>query len=260
MTKLTTCAFLEGPDGLEPRGPEWDRFSGAVRNAKPGILIMNELPFGPWLASGSEYDGSQARTSIALHETGTEALRALGVPAIISSRPVAHGKRLANEAFVIEGSSIRVLHRKQYFPDEPGWFEANWFSADHSGFGVQEIAGLKVGVLLCTELMFNEHARHYGRDGADLIVVPRATGGAHSRWLAAGAMAAIASGSYVISSNRVGSGTGGPAFAGRGFAFAPNGDFLSETSPSSTLVMEDVNTAISLRQKFEYPCYVREQI
>lgn len=109
-----------------------------------------------------------------------------------------------NEAFSIEGERIKILHRKQFFPNEAGWYEGIWFHSDDSGFVIHEVAGLKIGILLCTELMFNEHARHYGRAGADLIVVPRATRQSQEKWVTAGSMAAIVSGSYVVSSNRVG--------------------------------------------------------
>ncbi len=113
------------------------------------------------------------------HEKGLEGLIDLNLPAIISTRPVWNGKRLANEAFVLENGAVRPLHRKQYFPNEPGWFESKWYSGDRSGFEVAEILGIKVGVLVCTEAMFNERARAYGRQGASLIVIPRASGRAH---------------------------------------------------------------------------------
>ena len=114
--------------------------------------------------------------SLRAHEKGLEGLIDLALPAIISSRPVWNGKRLANEAFVLENGVVRPLHRKQYFPNEPGWFESEWYSGDRSGFEVAEVLGIKVGVLLCTEAMFNERARAYGRQGASLIVIPRASG------------------------------------------------------------------------------------
>jgi N-carbamoylputrescine amidase len=113
-------------------------------------------------------------------------------------------------------------------------------------------------VLLCTELMFNEHARRYGRAGADLIVVPRATGHEHGAWVTGGAMAAIVSGSYAVSSNRVGATAGSPEFGGRGLAFAPDGTLLAETSADAPLVVIELAPEIARRQKAEYPCYVVE--
>jgi N-carbamoylputrescine amidase len=253
---LTKCAIVEWPDGLDPAEENWDIVVEQVRNAQPHMLVTNEMPFGSWLASAEKFSARAADQSIAAHERGLAALSALGVPTIISSRPVWAGGSLVNEAFVLEDGTTRSIHRKQFFPNEPGFYEANWFKGDTSGFIIQDIAGLKVGVLLCTELMFNEHARNYGRAAADLIVVPRSTGRAHEKWITAGAMAAIVAGSYVLSSNRVGGSPGGLAFGGKGFAFAPDGTWLVDTSAETPLRIIELDTEVSRRQKSRYPCYV----
>ncbi|CAN7266678.1 carbon-nitrogen hydrolase family protein [Rhizobium sp. LjRoot30] len=255
---MIKCAFVEWPEGLEPAGQQWDILSRQVRDARPDILVTNEMPFGNWIASARQFDDDAARRSVAVHEQGMAALRALGVPAIVSSRPVPLAGKLVNEAFVMEGDQVRTLHRKQFFPEEEGWYEATWFDADGSGFAVHEIAGVSIGVLLCTELMFNEHARHYGRSGAELIVVPRATELSHEKWETAAAMAAIVSGSYILSSNRVGKSDDSPAFGGRGLAYAPDGSKLAQTSAENPLVVVEIDPGLSRRQKAEYPCYVAE--
>ncbi|WP_221938876.1 carbon-nitrogen hydrolase family protein [Mycobacterium sp. KBS0706] len=257
-TCATTCAFVEWPEGLEPAGARWDVLRRQIEALRPDILVTNEMPFGRWLPDADSFDADAAHCSVSLHELGIDALAAIGVPAVISSRPVWAGDRLANEAFALAGGRVTPLHRKQYFPEEAGWYEATWFRGDAGGFAIHEVAGLRVGVLLCTELMFNERARRYRRAGADLIVVPRATGLANASWFTAGAMAAIVSGSYVVSSNRVGDGAGGPAFGGRGFAFAPDGSPLAETSAVEPVKIIALDVAAARRQKAEYPCYVAD--
>lgn len=225
---------------------------------RPDILITNELPFGPWIAESSVFSEDQARLSIRAHKEGLEGLIDLDVPAVISSRPVSNGKRLANEAFVLEKRAIRPLHRKHYFPNEPGWFESEWYAGDDSGFRVAEVLGIKVGVLLCTEAMFNERARAYGRQGAALIVIPRASGLDLDSWRIAGAMASLVSGAFVVSSNRVGCAQGATKFGGGGYAYAPHGRLLCVTDvahPVRTLELDP--TAVSFAQR-EYPCYVSE--
>ncbi len=182
----------------------------------------------------------------------------LGLPAVVTSRPAWAGDRLANEAIVIEGERVRPAHRKQFLPQEDGWFEAEWFRGDDTGFRPITVGGLSIGILLCTELMFNEHARGYGRSGVDVIVVPRSTGLARHPWLVAGAMAAIVSGSYVISSNRVGDGPHGPCFGGVGMAFAPDGGLIAETSAMKPLAVIEVDIERTRAQKVKYPCYVSE--
>lgn len=250
--------FVEWPEGLTANGAHWDSTAAVLAASRPDILVTNELPFGPWLADSPDFSQAQAERSIRAHDEGLERLAGLGVPAILSSRPVWNGARLANEAFVLEGGRVRPLHRKQMFPNEPGWFESAWYAGDGSGFAVADVLGIGVGVLLCTEAMFNERARFYGRQGASLIVIPRASGSNLAPWNTAGAMAALVSGAYVVSSNRVGSTDAGTAFGGGGFAYAPGGELLAETAAAFPLRTFHLDTAHAASAQRGYPCYVRE--
>lgn len=259
MTPLR-IAFVEWPEGLSTCDAQWSALKDSVTAAAPDILITNELPFGPWLADGSVFSEQTADLSLRAHEKGLEGLIDLGLRAIISSRPVWNGKRLANEAFVLVNGDVRPLHRKQYFPNEPGWYESEWYAGDSSGFSVAEVLGVKVGVLLCTEAMFNERARAYGKQKASLIVMPRASGTEIESWKIAGAMAALVSGAYVVSSNRIGRSGNGTHFGGGGFAYAPQGRLLAVTTPADALQMFELDPAISASAQREYPCYVPELV
>jgi N-carbamoylputrescine amidase len=252
--------FVQWPENLRAGSVEWQRVADAVLASRPDVLITNEMPFGPWIAIAPDFDKGLAEKSIHLHDEGIEAMSALNIPLIISSRPVRAGERLANEAFALQGEKYRRIHQKHYFPEEPGWHEASWFRTGHEGFETIDALGMKIGVLLCTELMFNEHARRYGRAKADLIAVPRATGTSVASWQTAGTMAAIVSGSYVVSANRAGSSEGSPRFGGRGFAIAPDGTPIAETSEQNPYACFELDLAASHRQKTEYPCYVSEKV
>jgi N-carbamoylputrescine amidase len=251
-------AFVEWPDSLATTDAQWDELKDAINAARPDILLTNELPFGPWIADSAVFSEDEAYHSLRAHEKGLQGLVDLALPAVISSRPVWNGKRLANEAFVLQNGVVRPLHRKQYFPNEPGWFESEWYCGDGSGFGVTEIMGIKVGVLLCTEAMFNEHARAYGKQEATLIVIPRATGMDIEPWKIAGAMASLVSGAYVVSSNRVGLSKGGTRFGGSGFAYAPHGHLLEMTTPANPVQTLELDPQMSAFAQREYPCYVPE--
>jgi len=250
--------FVQWPDGLFPNTELWTALAADVARSAPEILITNEMPFGPWLAASPSFDATRAQESIRLHEDGMKALHALRVPMVISSRPVVAGARLANEAFILERGSYRFLHQKHFFPAEEGWFESEWFRTARPGFELVETNGIRMGALICTELMFNERARAYGRTGAHLIAVPRATGRSAAPWKTAGAMAAIVSGCYVVSSNRVGTSSGEQTFGGAGYAFAPDGSLLSESSEEHSIVIFDLDTALAEEQKKRYPAYVAE--
>jgi N-carbamoylputrescine amidase len=225
---------------------------------RPDILITNELPFGPWVADSAVFSEDEADQSLRAHEKGLEGLIDLALPAVISSRPVWSGKRLANEAFALQNGAVRPLHRKQYFPNEPGWFESQWYAGDDSGFAVAEIIGIKIGVLLCTEAMFNERARAYGKEGATLIVIPRASGRDIKSWKIAGAMASLVSGAYVVSANRVGRSKGGTRFGGGGFAYAPHGHLLATTTAANPVQILELDAKVSALAQRAYPCYVPE--
>ena len=102
------CQRMEAP---------WNELRDSVSAARPDILVTNELPFGPWLAEGAVFSDDAAHLSLRAHDSGLQGLIDLNLPAVISSRPVWNGKRLANEAFVLEKGIVRPLHRKQYFPE-----------------------------------------------------------------------------------------------------------------------------------------------
>jgi N-carbamoylputrescine amidase len=251
-------SFVEWPEALSTTDAQWSQLKDSVAAARPEILVTNELPFGPWLADRAVFSEDEANLSIRAHEQGLRALVDLHLPAVLSSRPVWNGKRLANEAFVLRNGIVRPLHRKQYFPNEPGWFETAWYGSDDSGFHVAEVLGIKVGVLLCTEAMFNEHARAYGRQKGSLLVIPRATGADIESWKIAGAMASLVSGAYVVSSNRIGYSKGGTHFGGGGFAYAPQGRLVAVTSSTNPLETFDLDPEIPASAQRAYPCYVPE--
>lgn len=258
MVTPLKIAFVEWPEDLSVGDAQWGELRDSVAATHPDILVTNELPFGPWIAEGAAFSNDEAQLSLHVHEKGLEGLIDLALPAVISSRPAWNGKRLANEAFVLENGIVRALHRKQYFPNEPGWFESEWYAGDASGFGVAEVLGVKAGVLVCTEAMFNERARAYGKQKASLLVIPRASGTNTEPWKIAGAMASLVSGAYVVSSNRIGRSRGGTQFGGGGFAYAPQGRLLAVTSRANPVRTLDLDPKETIFAQRAYPCYVPE--
>jgi N-carbamoylputrescine amidase len=250
---------VQWPDGLMPYGAQWDAIRKKVHESKPDLLITNEMPFGTWQPVHEDYDASLASAWVSLHDAGTSALAELDVEAVISSRPVHFAGRLANEGFSLVDGIYTAHHHKHLFPQEPGWYESSWFANGLHGFHVHDIAGIKVGFQLCTELMFNEHSRSMGRAGADLIVAPRATGQRTDNWLFAAQMASLVGGCYVASSNRQGSGgIDGPNFGGFGFVVSPGGIFQANTSEDETMTVSILDVSSARASKSEYPCYVKD--
>ena len=250
--------YVQWPEELAPSGVAWDRIRHDVAAAQVDLLVTNEMPFGTWLPESTTFDKTAADRWVDLHSEALEALSKLEVSTIISSRPVWSNERLANEAFLLQHGTYRYLHQKKYFPQQEGVYEESWFEHGKPGFDVIDTGLLKVGVLLCTELFFNEHARAYGRAGADLIVAPRSSGMIFHRWKVAGQMAAIVSGAYVVSSNRYGTAKHGQQFGGKSFAISPEGNLLGETNEQASLAVVSIDLKVANGQKTQYPCYVKE--
>ncbi|HEY3813961.1 MAG TPA: carbon-nitrogen hydrolase family protein [Caulobacteraceae bacterium] len=245
---------VEWPEDLAPEGPAWTALGETVTEAELDLLVTNELPFGRWLADADVFDRASAVANVAGHVAGLKAL-ALLAPAVLTSRPTLRRERMVNEAVLVAGDAVRVVHRKVHLPSEPGWYEEDWFASGRGGFRTVDLEDLRLGALLCTDAMFTEHARRYASRGAHVIAIPRTTG-SQDIWLAAGKMAAIVSGCWVVSSNRAGVSRNGARFDGGGFVFDPTGALVGVTSAQQPLLVVDVDAAASERQKSAYPCYL----
>lgn len=142
---MVRLGFVQWPEGVLAGNSVWKTIHEEVQAVRPDILVTNELPFGPWIARTPVFDQAIAQESVTAHEAGLDALRALSLKLVISSRPVWSGDRLANEAFALENANVyRSLHQKHFFPAEPGWYETTWFRSGVPGFEVAELSGVKV--------------------------------------------------------------------------------------------------------------------
>ena len=250
----------EAAPEMEAGSGDWGRLTERVREAGLDVFLINEMPFGRWLSAGESFDEAAWRKCLEVHEEGVERLDELGVKVVLGSRARELNERRVNEAFVWTPSDgYRAVHTKQYFPDEEGYYEARWFHAGERHFRVAQAGPIRVGFLICTEIMFNEHARRYGRYGAHVIAVPRAVGKwSLPRWLVAMKMAATVSGCYVMTSNRNGIDSNGQEFGGRGWIVDPSGDLVAQTSAVSSVVTYNIDLDCVATGQSDYPCYVKE--
>ena len=253
-------AVCESYSELKVGSKEWKTLAASVSKAKPDVFLLNELPFGVWISAGSSFEADAWSASCLQHETGIQRLGDLGSATVLGTRARELDGRRVNEAFVwTELLGAVGAHTKQFFPDEEGYFEARWFEAGEKHFNIVDAGALRIGFLICTEVMFNEWARYYGRLGAQAIVVPRAVGpDSMRRWLVAMKMAAIVSGCYVLSSNRYGTDSRGQEFGGQGWVIDPNGELILQTTNDKRFLYCDLNTDQVTQAQREFPCYVKE--
>jgi N-carbamoylputrescine amidase len=245
--RVTTC---EMPDDPLEFVHAWDRLRDHLAAESSDLLVLNEAPFARWFARGDEFDDTVWSAAVSSH---AEAIRQLRLSCgVIATAPIDRGDRRHNQAFSwTSGSGLAPWRRKGLLPDEFPVFEATWYHPGLDRPDVRRLVGADVGVLTCTEIWNLDWASTLGRLGAQIIATPRATGDdSLDNWHAAGRVAAIVSGAYSVSSNRVGGG-----FGGGGWIYAPDGELLASTDEQQPFVTVELDLDVADIAKVTYPRY-----
>lgn len=252
--RISVC---ELPDNRMEFAAAWDNLVQHVRFAESGFVVLPELPAATWFGATPDFDQERWDAVVSAHEALVAGLAAFGSAVVVTSIAETVAGRRRNTAVAwSQGTGLLRLHHKTILPEEPGFHEQSWYEAGDVSPSVVEVSGVKIGVLLCSELMATDRARWLGRGGADVICVPRATGDSDS-WVVAARMAAIASGAFVLSSNRNGQGaTPAATFGGRGLIVDPDGAVLGETSRAKPFATAEIDLAVAERAKRTYPRYL----
>lgn len=250
---LTICETRDTPDQLED---DWDLLIEHVRVEGSDLVVLPEMPFAPWFAVTDRFDAAVWNAAVACHDAWMGRLSELAPAAVLATRPVVRNGRRVNEAFVWEPSGgARPAHLKYLLPSEPGFHETAWYAPGDGRFTPISVAGISLGVLICTEMWSLGHAQQYGKAGAHLIAIPRATSrDSVEKWRTGGRAAAIVAGAYTASSNRVAP-QGGPDLGGGGWIASPDGEVLAVTSAAQPVVTVDIDPALAERAKSTYPRY-----
>ncbi|MGB3467603.1 MAG: carbon-nitrogen hydrolase family protein [Cyclobacteriaceae bacterium] len=239
---------------------DWSKLIEYLDKNPADLLLLPEMPFCEWIAYRSETDESLKKYAVARHEQFVGTFESLNTARIVYSRPVLKNGLFHNTAYIWDRENgERKIHTKQYFPEEPHFYEATWFDADDNDFQLVEVGGVKIGVLLCTEMWFTEHARKYGTEGIDLLLCPRATGKSSvDQWVRCGQTLAVISGAYCLSANRCGKGKDGFQWGGASWIAQPgNGELLGVTSDRQPFVTIGIDLQKARDAKIEYPLYVK---
>jgi N-carbamoylputrescine amidase len=174
---------------------------------------------------------------------------------VVGTRPAAKDGRLFNEGYLWSSArGLAPLRRKFFLPNEPGGWEATWFDRGDREFPAFHAGELSFGLNICTELWAVETYAPYAERGVHVILAPRATSsGTAAKWLSAGVVAAVRSGAFSVSSNRVdATGTCG----GVGWIISPDGHVLASTTPEAPFATITIDLSVSAAARDSYPRYV----
>jgi N-carbamoylputrescine amidase len=246
--KLSICEF---PDEVTRKPKAWDALVEHAAATKPDMVVLPEMPFCEWIFVGDAVDPGLWRKAMTMHDEMIGKFDQLACEWVLSSRPVEREGRRLNEAFLwSKTSGYRAIRHKWYLPDLPVARETVWFDQGDRDFTPASCGPLRVGVQLCSEIMFPEHAREIGVADAHLIAHPRASGNGRM-WRAACEMSAITSGCYVVSANRRSHDR--EWFSGGSWLFSPEAAPLGETTAARPFVTVEIYAAVAEQAKTTYP-------
>lgn len=250
--RATVCQL--NPTQIES---EWAALKAHLAAEHSEFVLLPEAPFAPWFAVEEAPPNDEWARLAKQHEVWAGRLDELGAATVAGTLPVLRDRRSLNSAFVWRTESgLQHIHSKTYLPNEPGYWEANWYERGPVDFTAHHLGDVCLGFAICTELWFTEHARSYGKQGIHLLLNPRSTTpGGTDKWLAGGRTAGVISGAYCLSSNHVGE-SGELTLGGVGWVTDPDGAVLATTSDDEPFVTVDIDLAAADAAKQTYPRYV----
>jgi predicted amidohydrolase len=250
--RVTVCELPHEPESLASAWAGLCRHT--VQNESELVLLPEFATVDPvWEAE--HFSAAHWSAVEALSDAWLERLGELRATYVVGSRPVSVDGRRLNQGYMWSaGKGLAPLRSKYFLPAEPGNWESSWFERGDSAFPVFRAGALSFGLNICTELWALETYASYAALGVHAILSPRATAAATTaKWLSAGLVAAVRSGAFSVSSNRVDP-TG--ACGGVGWIIGPDGEIRATTSSATPFATVDIDLAASTAARKSYPRYI----
>lgn len=153
------------------------KFLKAPANIKAAFELMDKHEADLWVlpeffASGYNFKTKAEAAKCAERADGPMAglLKAYSAKngcAIVAGFPEKAGAKLYNSAILVDGAKARVYRKTHLFGGEKKFFKAG-----DTGFWVESVRGVKIGVMICFDWFFPESARTLALKGAQVIAHP----------------------------------------------------------------------------------------
>jgi len=250
--RVTVCELPHEPSAL---ASAWDALREHTMRHATELLLLPECAMVEPLWESQCFDAERWHAAETLSDAWLHRLPQLDVAHVVGTRPTSVRGGTFNQGYhwsrVV---GLTPLRSKHYLPNEPGGWEANWFERGEPEFPCFRAGKLSFGLNICTELWALETYGAYAQRGVRAVLSPRATAAATTaKWLSVGIVAAVRSGAYSLSSNRVDpSGTCG----GEGWIIGPDGRILARTNARDPFVTLDLDLEIPDAARHSYPRYV----
>ena len=239
---------------------EWRRLCAHARQHSSDLVLLPEMCFSPWFPTSNVADLRLWHDAVEIHECWLRRLAELGARIVAGTAPTNVGDKRYNSAYIwTANNSIQWLHHKTYLPNDDGYWEANWYDRAPIDFQAVAIGESCMGVAICTEIWFMQHAREYAKKGIHLLLNPRSTPlGVNDKWLAGGRTAAVVSGAFCLSSNHAGRADHFD-LGGAGWICDPEGSVVATTNANQPFATVDLDLRIAETAKSTYPRYIDDR-
>jgi N-carbamoylputrescine amidase len=250
--RVTVCELPYQPSALA------DAWAGLCRHtarSRSELVLLPEFALVDAVWEEQRFDPARWAAAVAESDLALARLPELRADHVVGTRAVTIQGRRYDEGYCWSAAGgLTPLRRKRYLPDEPGCWEARWFDRGDPDFPAYRAGALTFGLNICTELWALETYAAYAAMGVSAVLSPRATEAATAaRWQSVGVVAAVRSGAFCLSSNRVDP-TG--ATGGGGWIIGPDGRTLALTSAETPCATVDLDLAAWARDRTDYPRYV----
>jgi N-carbamoylputrescine amidase len=250
--RVTVCELPHDPDAL---AAAWAGLCQHTTRHRSELVLLPEFALVEPVWEEEQFDQARWDAVVARSDAWLERLAELGAGHVVGTRPASIAGRPFNQGYLWSPTGgLTPLRRKFLVPDDPGCWEARWFDRGDPAFPAFRAGDLTFGLNICTELWALETYGAYVEQGVQVILSPRATSVATAaKWLSVGVVAAVRSGAFSVSSNRVDP-TG--ACGGRSWIISPEGQVLATTSSEAPFATLDLDLGASADARAGYPCSV----
>ena len=250
--KITVCELPHESGAL---AAAWSRLCEHTESQGSQFVLLPELAFVDPLWEQDRFDPAHWADGVSASNAWVRRLSELRATHVVSTRPATAARRQFNEGFVwSHDSGLVPLRRKYFLPNESGGWESRWFARGDRDFPRFTAGSFSFGLNICTELWALETYAAYAAMRVQAVLCPRATSiGTTAKWLAAGTVAAVRSGAYCLSSNRV---HPDGSCGGYGWIISPDGVVLATTSRDEPFCTLEIDVDLPKTAARTYPRYV----
>jgi deaminated glutathione amidase len=218
------------------------------------------FPEGTQVRFGTDLRAAAEPTDGAFCRGLSEAAREHGVGLVAGVFEPGPGRLVYNTAVLFDQSgNLTAAYRKIHLFDALGQRESDQVAAGDEAV-VAELGGLRVGVLICYDIRFPEHARALVARGADLIVVPAGWAAGlfkEEHWVTLIRARAIENTVWVAAADQVPDAgeppTRAPTGSGRSMLVDPMGTVRMDLGPRRGLAVGEVDTRVTAEVRAVLP-------